>query len=119
MSPATPPQLSTAVCAGGGSALSMPRMRSGTPAYLSRATRGARLSCFHRRARSTGIGDHGHECRRVSMKFRSTLTVLAILLGIFYPARVFAQATNPAYIAEMPSVERVMQAMQAGDADET
>jgi len=43
----------------------------------------------------------------------------AILLAIFSPARLPAQATPPAYIAEMPSVDRVLQAMQAGDPDET
>ena len=43
MSPAIPPQLSTAVSVGGGSAPSMPRMRAGTPASSSRATKAAKL----------------------------------------------------------------------------
>jgi hypothetical protein len=50
---------------------------------------------------------------------RLSLASCAILLTIFNPARLRAQATNPTYIAEMPSVDRVMQAMQASDPDET
>jgi hypothetical protein len=37
---------------------------------------------------------------------RVTLASCAILLAIFSPARLRAQATNPAYIAQMPSVDR-------------
>jgi len=43
----------------------------------------------------------------------------AILLAIFSPARLPAQTATPSYIAEMPSVDQVMKAMQAGDPDET
>ena len=46
MSRATVPQLSTVVSVGGGSAPSMPRMRPGTPASSSRATKGERRSCL-------------------------------------------------------------------------
>jgi hypothetical protein len=53
------------------------------------------------------------------MNFRITVIAGAILLGGFYPARLLAQAANPPYIAEMPTVDQVMQAMQAGDPDKT
>lgn len=49
----------------------------------------------------------------------SRITVLAWAILPFYPASLFAQATNPPYIAEMPSVDAVMKAMQASDPDET
>jgi hypothetical protein len=44
LSPAIPPQRPTAASAGGGSALSMPRMRLGTSASSSRARKGAKVS---------------------------------------------------------------------------
>lgn len=47
------------------------------------------------------------------------ITVLTVLFGMLNPASLAAQATDPSYIAEMPSVERVMKAMQASDPDET
>jgi hypothetical protein len=53
------------------------------------------------------------------MNFRFTVIAWAILLGIFHPARLLAEATNPPYIAEMPTVDSVMKAMQASDPDET
>ena len=53
------------------------------------------------------------------MTFR-TRVVAAMLFGtVLLPARVLAQGSAPAYLAEMPSTERVMQAMQTSDADET
>jgi hypothetical protein len=54
-----------------------------------------------------------------SRALRVTLASCAILLGIFSPARLPAQTETPAYITEMPSVDQVMKAMQAGDPDET
>jgi hypothetical protein len=53
------------------------------------------------------------------MKSRIGLIFSVILLGTVYPAGVFAQTNTPAYIAEMPSVDSVMKAMQASDPDET
>jgi hypothetical protein len=53
------------------------------------------------------------------MNSRIGVMVLAVLFGTLYPAGLLAQGTNPPYIAEMPSVERVMKAMQASDPDET
>jgi hypothetical protein len=53
------------------------------------------------------------------MNSRIAVIVWAILFWIFCPARLPAQATNPAYTAEMPSVDRVMKVMQASDPDET
>ena len=47
MSPATPPQPSIALTAGGGSARLMPRMMPGTLAFSSRPTKGARPSHLH------------------------------------------------------------------------
>jgi len=47
------------------------------------------------------------------------LASCAILLTILSPARLPAQATTPSYIAEMPTVDQVMKAMQASDPDET
>jgi hypothetical protein len=47
------------------------------------------------------------------------LASFAILLAIFFPVLLPAQTATPAYIAEMPSVDQVMKAMQAGDPDET
>ena len=44
MNPVTPPHLSNAESAGGGSAQLMPRMKTGTPAFLRRATKAARVS---------------------------------------------------------------------------
>ena len=53
------------------------------------------------------------------MTFR-TRVVAAMPLGTaLLPAGVFAQGSAPAYLAEMTSTERVMQAMQTSDADET
>ena len=41
------------------------------------------------------------------------------LLGIFSARTLLAQATNPAYLSEFPSVDRVTTEMQAGDPAET
>ena len=46
-------------------------------------------------------------------------TACAIVLAIFSPARLPAQTATPSYIAQMPSVDQVMKAMQASDPDET
>ena len=48
-----------------------------------------------------------------------TATVFAILLMVISAVKTLAQGNPPAYLAEMPSVERVMQAMQTSDPDET
>jgi hypothetical protein len=53
------------------------------------------------------------------MKSRMGLIFFVILLGAFSLQRLSGQATNPSYLAEMPTVDRVLQAMQAGDPDET
>lgn len=58
-------------------------------------------------------------CRSAVMTFRLKMMAGTILLGFLSPARMLAQAANPPYIAEMPSVEAVMRAMQASDPDET
>jgi hypothetical protein len=44
---------------------------------------------------------------------------LIAIFAIVLPVCVPAQNATPAYIAEMPSVDQVMKAMQAGDPDET
>src|SRR5271168_1192640 len=44
---------------------------------------------------------------------------IAALLTLFSCSLAAAQTTNPPYLAEMPAVDRVMQAMQASDPDET
>lgn len=71
---------------------------------------------------SLGFARHRRQkapCKSVSMNFRiRAIALLVILFGI-YPAGVLAQTTNPSYIAEMPSVDQVMKAMQASDPDET
>lgn len=53
------------------------------------------------------------------MNPRTGFVLSVVLLGILCPAHLLAQATNPAYLAEMPSVDRVLQAMQTSDPDET
>jgi hypothetical protein len=53
------------------------------------------------------------------MEFRFTLMAGTILLGTLYASRLPAQTTNPPYIGEMPTVDALMKAMQAGDPDET
>lgn len=50
--------------------------------------------------------------------FRSHTFCLA-LVSLFATALCSAQGNAPAYLAEMPSVERVMQAMRTSDPDET
>jgi hypothetical protein len=46
--------------------------------------------------------------------------VAATVFGaVLFLSKLFAQGNAPAYLAEMPSVERVMQAMRASDPDET
>jgi hypothetical protein len=42
-----------------------------------------------------------------------------LLVTILFLTRLFAQAGPPAYLAEMPTVERVMQSMRTADPDET
>jgi hypothetical protein len=54
-----------------------------------------------------------------SLRAPFALASCAILFGIFSPARLPAQSTTPAYIAQMPSVDQVIKAMQASDPDET
>jgi hypothetical protein len=53
--------------------------------------------------------------RRVLFALVATLALLAI----FQARTLLAQALNPAYLSEMPSVERVMKEMQASDPAET
>jgi hypothetical protein len=42
-----------------------------------------------------------------------------VLLGALFASNIFAQATNPFYIAEFPSVDRVMAGMKTADPDES
>jgi len=51
--------------------------------------------------------------------FRTRVVALTVLGSVLFVTKLFAQGNAPAYLAEMPSVERVMQAMRAGDPDET
>ena len=53
------------------------------------------------------------------MNFKMRILASVLLLAIASPAHLFAQATSPAYLAEMPTVEQVMKAMQTSDPDET
>ena len=43
----------------------------------------------------------------------------SVLLVISFGSNAFAQATNPAYLADFPSVEKVMTTMSVPDPDET
>lgn len=52
------------------------------------------------------------------MKCRFNIAFAVLLSALFGP-NLFGQATNPPYIAEMPSVDKVMKAMQTSDSDET
>jgi hypothetical protein len=45
--------------------------------------------------------------------------VVIAVLGVLCPAVLFAQEGVPSYLAEMPTVERVMKAMEGSDPDET
>jgi hypothetical protein len=45
--------------------------------------------------------------------------LFTLLFALFFPVLLLAQNPTPAYIAEMPSVDQVMKAMQASDPDET
>jgi hypothetical protein len=51
--------------------------------------------------------------------FRTRVVAVTVLGSVLFLTKLFAQGNAPAYLAEMPSVERVMQAMRAGDPDET
>lgn len=57
------------------------------------------------------------------MKHRNAIAGAAIacmlIAGAALAPNAFAQATNPAYLAEFPSVDKVMQGMQTSDPDET
>jgi len=53
------------------------------------------------------------------MNSKIRVLLSTILLEMFTPASLVAQATSPPYLAEMPSVDRVMRAMQSSDPDET
>jgi len=49
-----------------------------------------------------------------------TRVVAAMLFGaVLFLTRLFAQASAPAYLAEMPSVERVIETMRTSDPDES
>ncbi|MBV9183089.1 MAG: hypothetical protein JO356_17440, partial [Acidobacteria bacterium] len=52
------------------------------------------------------------------MRLRVGVVVSLAWLATICAPRLVAQTNPPAYVAEMPSVERVMQAMQASDPDE-
>jgi hypothetical protein len=54
-----------------------------------------------------------------SSLFRTRVVAVTVLGSVLFVAKLFAQGNAPAYLAEMPSVERVMQAMRASDPDET
>jgi hypothetical protein len=54
------------------------------------------------------------------MAMRNSLTIaFAILLGAPIAPQVFPQTSNPPYIAERLSVDKVLKAMQTNDPDET
>ncbi|HEU5218757.1 MAG TPA: hypothetical protein VFU23_08855 [Gemmatimonadales bacterium] len=53
------------------------------------------------------------------MTSRPALTTVLVLLGGIHGGRLAAQAMNPPYLAEFPSVERVKQAMKVADPKET
>jgi hypothetical protein len=52
------------------------------------------------------------------MKY-GAIVASAVLLGALFAPGVFAQATNPSYIAEFPSVDKVMAGMKTADPDES
>jgi hypothetical protein len=54
-----------------------------------------------------------------SSLFRTRVVAVTVLGLLLFVTKLFAQGNAPAYLAEMPSVERVMQAMRASDPDET
>jgi hypothetical protein len=57
--------------------------------------------------------------RDARMRVAFALLATFALLAVFQARALFAQATNPAYISEMPSVDRVTKEMQASDPAET
>lgn len=54
-----------------------------------------------------------------AMKWKFAFGSFAVICGALFAANAHAQATNPPYLAEFPSVDKVMQAMKTGDPDET
>lgn len=59
--------------------------------------------------------------RAKSMATNAAIGAIACLtvLGILFPSSLLAQIAPPSYLAEMPSVDKVMQAMRTSDPDET
>lgn len=53
------------------------------------------------------------------MKSRPRVVAFTLLAAILFLSKLFAQGNAPAYLAEMPSVDKVMQAMRTSDPDET
>lgn len=53
------------------------------------------------------------------MRVGAVALAAGLLMGMIVTPQSLAQATNPSYIAEMPSVDKVMKAMQTSDPDET
>lgn len=53
------------------------------------------------------------------MNRKPRIAFAVLSAALLYAASLLAQIATPPYIAEMPSVERVMQAMQTSDPDET
>jgi hypothetical protein len=53
------------------------------------------------------------------MKTSLRNVALAALLSVLLECSIFAQATNPPYIAEFPVVDKVMKAMETGNPDES
>ena len=53
------------------------------------------------------------------MTLRTRVVAATVFGAVLFLTKLFAQGNAPAYLAEMPSVERVMQAMRTSDPDET
>ena len=53
------------------------------------------------------------------MTFRTRIVAATFFGAVLLLTRLFAQGNAPAYLVEMPSVERVIEAMRTSDADET
>ncbi|HET9401570.1 MAG TPA: hypothetical protein VFO34_11535 [Candidatus Acidoferrales bacterium] len=53
------------------------------------------------------------------MRLKAAFAAFSALLALFGATYLFAQATNPPYLAEFPPVDKVSQAMKTSDPDET
>src|ERR1700747_2460268 len=53
------------------------------------------------------------------MTLRTRVVAATVFGAVLFLTKLFAQASAPAYLAEMPSVERVIETMRTSDPDET